>query len=171
MCATPQLATLADTMAPGASSDCTKACTITSDAPTTSPIAPSHRSTRSAHGESPRAIPEKRHVLTHPRPCTLHMYPYRLYTCVCVSGVDPSGSAITVHTHAHAHTRQASKCRAHGARMQSLGQPLGGREKCIPLRSRNISGNRQDTSGYTQDPPSFLRETPNHARQKEARRC
>ena len=51
------------TMAPGASSDCTKAYPIASDAPTTSP---SHGNTSSVHGESPRPIPEKRNVLSHP---------------------------------------------------------------------------------------------------------
>ena len=50
------------TMAPGASSDCTKAYPIASDAPTTSP---SHGDTSSVHGESPRVIPEKRYVLYH----------------------------------------------------------------------------------------------------------
>ena len=43
------------TMAPVASSDCTKAYPIASDAPTTSP---SHGDTSSVHGESPRPIPE-----------------------------------------------------------------------------------------------------------------
>ena len=52
------------TMAPGASSGCTKAYPIASDAPTTSP---SHGDTSSVHGESPRVIPEKRYVLSHPR--------------------------------------------------------------------------------------------------------
>ena len=52
------------TMAPGASSGCTKAYPIASDAPTTSP---SHGDTNSVHGESPRVIPEKRYVLSHPR--------------------------------------------------------------------------------------------------------
>ena len=52
------------TMAPGASSDCTKAYPIASDAPTTSP---SHGYTSSVHGESPRVILEKRYVLVHPR--------------------------------------------------------------------------------------------------------
>ena len=52
------------TMAPGASSGCTKAYPIASDAPTTSP---SHGDTSSVHGESPRPIPEKRYVLAHPR--------------------------------------------------------------------------------------------------------
>ena len=52
------------TMAPGASSDCTKAYLIAIDAPTTSP---SHGDTSSVHGESPRVIPEKRYVLAHPR--------------------------------------------------------------------------------------------------------
>ena len=52
------------TMAPGASSGCTKAYPIASDAPTTSP---SHGDTSSVHGESPRVIPEKRYVLVHPR--------------------------------------------------------------------------------------------------------
>ena len=37
---------------------------IASDAPTTSP---SHGDTSSVHGESPRVIPEKRYVLSHPR--------------------------------------------------------------------------------------------------------
>ena len=46
---------MTDTMAPGASSDCTKAYPIASDAPTTSP---SHGNTSSVHGESPRPIPE-----------------------------------------------------------------------------------------------------------------
>ena len=53
------------TMAPGASSDCTKAYPIASDAPTASP---SHGNISSVHGESPRPIPEKRYMLTHPRP-------------------------------------------------------------------------------------------------------
>ena len=44
---------MTDTMAPGASSDCTKAYPIDSDAHTTSP---SHRDTRSVHVESPRAM-------------------------------------------------------------------------------------------------------------------
>ena len=52
------------TMAPGASSDCTKAYLIASDAPTTSP---SHGNTNSVHGESPRPIPEKRYILSDPR--------------------------------------------------------------------------------------------------------
>jgi hypothetical protein len=52
------------TTAPGASSGCTKAYPIASDAPTTSP---SHGDTSSVHGESPRVIPEKRPVLSHPR--------------------------------------------------------------------------------------------------------
>ena len=52
------------TMAPGASSGCTKAYPIASDAPTTSP---SHGDTSSVHGESPRVIPEKRYVLSDPR--------------------------------------------------------------------------------------------------------
>ena len=65
------------TMAPGASSDCTKAHHIASDAPTTSP---SHGNIRSVHGESPRPIPEKRYVLYHPR---LHLpVPAVLYTGV-----------------------------------------------------------------------------------------
>ena len=51
------------TMAPGASSGCTKAYPIAIDAPTTSP---SHGDTSSVHGESPRPIPEKRYVLNHP---------------------------------------------------------------------------------------------------------
>ena len=55
---------MTDTMAPGASSDCTKAYPIASDALTTSP---SHGNTSSVHGESPRVIPEKRYVLTDPR--------------------------------------------------------------------------------------------------------
>ena len=63
---------MTDTMAPGASSDCTKAYPIASDAPTTSP---SHGNTSSVHGESPRPIPEKRYVLSHPR---LHL-PICLY--------------------------------------------------------------------------------------------
>ena len=46
---------MTDTMAPGASSDCTKAYPIASDAPTTSP---SRGNTSSVHGESPRAIME-----------------------------------------------------------------------------------------------------------------
>ena len=68
---------MADTMAPGASSDCTKAYPIASDAPTTSP---SHGNTSSVHGESPRPIPEKRYVLYHPGvhlPCkVLHTISY-----------------------------------------------------------------------------------------------
>ena len=61
------------TMAPGASSDCTKAYPIASDAPTTSP---SHGNTSSVHGESPRPIPEKRYVLVHPH---LHLPVYVLF--------------------------------------------------------------------------------------------
>ena len=64
---------MADTMAPGASSDCTKAYPIASDAPTTSP---SHEDTSSVHGESPRAImePYRRNVtfLNHPHPRLHH---------------------------------------------------------------------------------------------------
>ena len=54
------------TMAPGASSDCTKAYPIDSDAPTTSP---SHGNANSVHGESPRPIPEKRLCFESPA-CT-----------------------------------------------------------------------------------------------------
>ena len=64
---------MADTMAPGASSDCTKAYPIASDAPTTSP---SHEDTSSVHGESPRAIiePYRRNVMICPIPaCTSPM--------------------------------------------------------------------------------------------------
>ena len=64
------------TMAPGASSGCTKAYPIASDAPTTSP---SHGDTNSVHGESPKGI-YRRNVmfsLTHActRPASWHMGP------------------------------------------------------------------------------------------------
>ena len=62
---------MTDTMAPGASSDCTKAYPIASDAPTTSP---SHGNTSSVHGESPRPIPEKRYVLSHTHACTTPLF-------------------------------------------------------------------------------------------------
>ena len=62
------------TMAPGASSDCTKAYPIASDAPTTSP---SHGNTSSVHGESPRPIPEKRYVLSHPHVACTSLFIYR----------------------------------------------------------------------------------------------
>ena len=68
------------TMAPGASSDCTKAYPIASDAPTTSP---SHGNTSSVHGESPRPIPEKRYGLSHPR---VHL-PMRCTSSNCESVV------------------------------------------------------------------------------------
>ena len=64
------------TMAPGASSGCTKAYPIASDAPTTSP---SHGDTSSVHGESPRVIPEKRYVLAHPRLHEAVLGPPRLF--------------------------------------------------------------------------------------------
>ena len=75
------------TMAPGASSDCTKAYPIASDAPTTSP---SHGNTSSVHGESPRPIPEKRYVLSHPRlQLQLHLPTYQhLPRCRYVRAVD-----------------------------------------------------------------------------------
>ena len=68
---------MAITMAPGASSDCTKAYPIASDAPTTSL---SHGNTSSVHGESPRPIPEKRYVLVHPRLGTYTQFDTKLRT-------------------------------------------------------------------------------------------
>ena len=74
------------TMAPGASSDCTKAYPIASDAPTTSP---SHGNTSSVHGESPRPIPEKRYVLYHPR---LHLPGFDHHGVYYVVVVRPPGT-------------------------------------------------------------------------------
>ena len=63
------------TMVPGASSGCTKAYPIASDAPTTSP---SHGDTSSVHGESPRPIPEQ-YRGAHPTPITAQTC-YKLFT-------------------------------------------------------------------------------------------
>ena len=113
------------TMAPGASSDCTKAYPIASDAPTTSP---SHGNTSSVHGESPRPIPEKRYVLSHPR---LHLPHKTQHEHRCTTRAHPPGAAAQVRALCAAAAAVSSVCARQETRPGPAASATGSKRRWV----------------------------------------